>query len=99
DLAIHSGLHTNPGPGIGFTDHNRSHRAKSIKAFGPAPLTVLLLQIAGGHIIDAGITENIWAHILISFHLEARFANHYPEFAFIVHALRNHWAYHRLSRR
>ncbi len=69
---------------ISFGDQ-RADGAERVEAFGAGPLAVLLLQIARGHVIHAGVAENVGTNIFIRGQLVAIFGDHHSEFAFVVH--------------
>src|SRR5260370_6298125 len=85
--AIHARLHPTPGPRIKPIHHHRAHRTERIAALGPRPLPVFFLQIARRYIVQAAIPQNITPHILIDRRLVACLADHYAQFAFIIHTL------------
>ncbi len=55
-------------------------------------LAVFFLQIPGGHVIEAGIAENIIRGILLG-NIFAKPSYHHAKLAFIVHPLRHLWIY------
>src|SRR5258708_23991985 len=63
-IAIHPGFDLDAGPGIEAVGDDGSDRAEGIAAFGAGPLTVFVLQIAGGEIIYAGVAEDVVAYVI-----------------------------------
>src|SRR3974390_1537014 len=87
EFAVDAGLHSHPTPGIEPVDHHRTDRAKGVEAFRAHPLPVLVLQVTGGHVVDAGIAEDEFPHVVALAKAMAAFADNHTELAFIVNAL------------
>src|ERR1019366_8140151 len=87
-LAIHVGLHAYAFPGIEVRRHHRADRTKGVEPLGPGPLTIFFLQVARGHVVDAGIAVYVRAHVIPLAQAVTALADHDSQLAFVVHALR-----------
>src|SRR5207244_1291813 len=63
--------------------------AERIKPLGPGPLAIFFLQVTGSDIVDAGVSEYVGVNVLIRADFMAGPGHQDPEFAFVVHALRD----------
>src|SRR6266550_5018499 len=90
DFPIHAGLNQDTRPRVNFIGNHGANRAERIKALGSSPLTVFLLQVTSGDIIDAGVTEYVGTNILVRADFIAAPGHHDAEFTLMVHALRDH---------
>src|SRR5690606_11669852 len=65
----------------------RAERAERVEPLGPAPLIVLRLQVAGGHVVGAGVSED---HLggAVPWHLTAEPPDHDGELALVVDPFR-----------
>ena len=79
---------TSKSSGLDFRFDVRPDRTKGIEAFGASKLYVGFLQIAGGHVVHTGVTQNITQRILVIVQMRASAANNQTKFAFVLHALR-----------
>jgi len=98
-IAIHAGFDLDAGPGIEAVGDHGSDGAEGIEAFGAGPLTVFVLQIAGGEIIYAGVAENVGAYVIALGEKVAAPGDHDAQFTFVVSALGNLWPKNRSTRR
>src|SRR4029077_5370762 len=83
--SVDSGFHPNPRPRIDFVCPQRAYRTERVEALGASELDILVLQIARGHVVNAGVAENIGTNILIGCQLVAFFSDDNAELAFVVH--------------
>src|SRR3990172_13304325 len=85
-LAIEDGPHVQ-GHGIDFRRDHRSEHTERVEALGPGPLWegwVLVDDLGRGHVVDAGIAENIIACLGLA-HVRASLADYDPELALVDH--------------
>src|SRR5271165_1000023 len=87
EFAVDPGLHSHPSPVNEPGDHHGTDRTKRVEAFGARPLAVFVLQVAGGDVVDTGISENELPHVVAFAKAAAAFADDHTELAFVVHAL------------
>src|SRR6185312_16891875 len=59
DHAIHSRFHLHSLPGINPIRYNRTDWTECIESLCSPPLAVLLLQIAGGNVVGAGVAKDV----------------------------------------
>src|SRR5271154_3432026 len=96
-FAIDAGFDLNASPRIDVNvvgDH-RTNWAECVETFGTRPLTVFLLQIAGGEVIHAGVAENVGTNVVAVGELAAAAPDHDSEFTFVVGALGISWPENR----
>ena len=68
---------------------SRAHRTKRVEGFAASKLNIFALQIAGSHIVHAGVTKNITEWIVIAAKAYARcLSNHDAKLAFVLDLLR-----------
>src|SRR5882672_1168733 len=91
DVIVYAHAHGNTLPRINFVRDQRAYGTECVEAFGAAPLAVFGLEIAGGHVVHAGVAENVLPHVFICRGMMASFSNDHAEFALMVDALRNFW--------
>ena len=75
-------------PWIHLVAHNRPNGTEGIESLGARPLTILLLQVPGCHVVDHGISTDVLRNILIRSEMGAAFADYDRDFALKIHALR-----------
>jgi hypothetical protein len=68
-------------------DH-RSQRAKRVETLRAAPLAVLLLEVACGHVVAARVPQNHGGGLL-GRQVASAFADHHRQLTFVVHAPRH----------
>src|ERR1700735_1100114 len=68
---------------------NRAERTERVEALAARKLSVEPLDIARGHVIEAGVAENVLRNIFIGQQVPAAAADDRCEFAFVVNTLRN----------
>src|SRR5208337_4902805 len=86
-LAIDAGFHGHALPRVGLVADDRPDRAESIEALAAGPLPVFALQVARGHVVQAGVAADVRPHVLVRAHVAAALADHHRQFAFEVHPL------------
>src|ERR1700751_47071 len=84
DFAIHARFDTYARPRIDLVGHDRAYWAERVEALGAAPLSIFLLQIACGEIVDAGIAQDVGLHIVAVSQFVTALADDYAKLAFKI---------------
>ena len=96
-LAVNAGFHADAFPRIEALGDDWPNRAEGVETFGAGPLPVLLLQVAGGHVVHAGVAEDIGPHVVALPQAVTALANHDAQLAFVIHPLAKAWLGRRIS--
>src|ERR1700683_4102835 len=86
--SIHVGFHGDTG-GIELGFDDRAEGAESIEALSARELHVEFLQVAGGHVVEAGVAQDVGADVFAVFRVIAPARDDDGQLAFLVHAPRD----------
>src|SRR5512143_3463121 len=86
DLAVHEAADGRFGR-VEIGDDPRPQRGERVEPLGACILHVLHLEVARGHVIDAGVSEDVRRCVLL-LHVLRFPADHHRELRLVIHALR-----------
>src|SRR5690348_9926767 len=87
-LSVDACLHVHARPGVNFVADDGADGTEGVEALGASPLAILVLQVAGSDVVEAGVAEDIRPHVITLGEMAAAAADDDGELAFVVHALR-----------
>lgn len=85
-VTVYKRLDVNSRPGIQRIHNYGSNWTKCVEAFPSGPLPIFFLQIASGHVVDAGISQNVGPDVFIDLQIPATLADDHAEFSFMINA-------------